>query len=329
MIGDDEPDDPEKQDPETQDRARALFLALNDRPGGAREAEALAWRRAHPAHEAAWLRAEAAWQSAGTLSQLAEARASHLAGYLERIEAHQTTRRRCKKKAAAGGITAAVLAAGLWLNAPHMFQNLGADHVAPAAHTLSVALGDGSTVLLDADSALSEQNIAGQRHVRLLRGGAYFEVKADTRPFVVETPDGDIRVLGTGFDVQILEGAAQVTLAHGRVEVSARDASTVLAPGQTVRLHAGGVGAVKETNLETALAWRDGCYAFYDARLGDVVAQIQRYRKGRIIIATRRLADERVSGSFALADADAALNSLRASFGFRILDLGRLIVISP
>lgn len=309
--------------------ARALFLDLNDRPTARRQAAARAWRTADPAHEAAWQRVESAWHSGGALAGLGQARAQHLAGYLDRIEQNRTSKRRRKKQALAGGITAALVAGALWVTQPHLLQNLGADHIAPLGLPVTVALDDGSTVLLDGDSALAQSDTATERRVRLLRGGAYFEVRPDSRPFVVETPEGEIRVLGTGFDVQLLEDAANVTLVHGRVEVRGDTAAAVLEPGQSVQMQSQGLGPVEEASLESALAWRDGRYVYYNARLADVLGQIQRYRPGRIVVATRRLADERVSGSFALSDPQAALNSLKGSFGFRMVDLGRLTIISP
>jgi transmembrane sensor len=60
------------------------------------------------------------------------------------------------------------------------------------------------------------------------------------------------------------------------------------------------------------------------------VSEIQRYRRGRIVIATSRLAEERVTGSISLADTDVALASLQASLGFRMTTVaGRLTVIGP
>ena len=104
----------------------------------------------------------------------------------------------------------------------------------------------------------------------------------------------------------------------------------MLEPGQQVAFGADGLAPVQSVDLGDSLAWRDGRFVFYRARLGDVLAEIGRYRKGRIVIASSRLADERVTGSFSLADTDAALASLQASVGFRLTGLGgRIAVITP
>jgi transmembrane sensor len=134
------------------------------------------------------------------------------------------------------------------------------------------------------------------------------------------------------FDVGILGDGAAVTLESGKVDVTIDGGtrSIVLEPGERVRFGQHGAGPVEKVKLDDALAWRGGRYIFYRARLSDVVAEIGRYRRGRILIASNSLGDQLVTGSFMLADTDAALTSLQASVGFRITSLtGALTVISP
>ena len=103
-----------------------------------------------------------------------------------------------------------------------------------------------------------------------------------------------------------------------------------LSPGQQIHVTATGVGTATSVDLDDAMAWHEGRFVFYRARLDDVVSQIERYRPGRIVIATQALAGERVTGSFRLDDTVGALASLQATVGFRTVSLGnRLTVISP
>lgn len=75
------------------------------------------------------------------------------------------------------------------------------------------------------------------------------------------------------------------------------------------------------------MAWHGGRYIFYRARLGDVMRELERYRPGRVVIPSSALADQRVTGSFSLADTDKALDSLQASIGFRIRKVTNYLVI--
>ena len=75
------------------------------------------------------------------------------------------------------------------------------------------------------------------------------------------------------------------------------------------------------------MAWHGGRYVFDNARLGDVVAQIERYRPGRLVVVSRSLANHRISGSFPLADPDRALVSIQSIVGFRMIGLGGKLVL--
>lgn len=276
---------------------------------------------------------EAAWQAAEQPGRrLADEEADEIAVYLKAMDGARPRRKIGGKLLLPCLLIIAALSGAIWLEHPGLIDDLRADYVTDRGERRSVTLTDGSTVLLDADSALSSDFSAGQRRVRLLRGAAYFSVVPSGLPFVVEAANGEVSVLGTGFEVRLVDEGGAVTLEHGRVAVKLDDRSgqTILEPGQQVLFGPKGVAAVTSVTLDDALAWRQGRYTFYRARLADVVGEIQRYRQGRIIVVSGKLADERVTGSFPLADTDAALASLQASVGFELHRLtNRLTIIGP
>lgn len=327
-------DPPRRTEAEIGEEARAWFVRLLRQPAAAERARFEAWRNADPAHDAAFRRIEAAWKASGKPGERAAAReADKLAVYLDAMDRAKAQRKTGRRLGAASIALALLLGAGLWLERPNLLQDLAADHVTPRGERRTVTLADGSTALLDADSALAEDHDGGERRVRLIRGGAFFDVLASGTPFVVEAADGEVRVLGTRFDVRLLGEGGVVTLEHGSVAVEAGQETrggAILEPGQQVRFDGAGVGTVEEVDLGDALAWRGGRLVFYRARLADVVREVERYRAGRVVIVGSALAGERVTGSFPLADTDAALRSLQASVGFRMNSVaGRLVVIGP
>ena len=99
----------------------------------------------------------------------------------------------------------------------------------PYGATQTLALSDGSTVELSGGSTLSHPRRwdAAERRVRL-EGEAFFDVVAHEKPFVVETFNADVTVLGTQFNVRAWRNdpapETAVALASGRVAVSARQA---------------------------------------------------------------------------------------------------------
>ncbi|MEP9370460.1 FecR domain-containing protein [Xanthobacter sp. VNH20] len=54
-----------------------------------------------------------------------------------------------------------------------------ADYIAPVGERRTVALGDGSMVELNTDTAMAVDLQAGRRSVRLFRGKAFFQVTHD------------------------------------------------------------------------------------------------------------------------------------------------------
>lgn len=316
-----------------RDMAREWFVALLAEPTPARQAEFERWLRADPAHFEAYQSVEATWHAMESPGQrLAEKEADELSGYLEAMDRTKRDRKTTKRLGIVGIVLAALVSGAIWLERPSLIENLRADYVTERGERRNIKLADGSSVLLDADSALADASVTGERRVKLIRGGGFFDVVPSSEPFVVEAANGEVRVLGTGFDVRLLADGGSVTLEHGRVSVTTdrKPDATVLQPGEQVHFGPKGVAAVQAVVLEDALAWRGGRYTFYRARLADVVNEIARYRKGRIVIATSALADERVTGSFSLGDTDEALSSLQASVGFEIHNLtSRLTVIGP
>lgn len=83
-------------------------------------------------------------------------------------------------------------------------------------------LPDGSTVYLNKRTTLDYQKnwLDKERKVRLTRGEVFFEVKRDTtRPFVIQSGNSTITVLGTSFHVRRENGETEVIVSTGVVRV--------------------------------------------------------------------------------------------------------------
>ena len=211
------------------------------------------------------------------------------------------------------------------------------DRFQPTAHLLadlrtgtgerrSVALPDGSVLHLDTRSAVDLAFDATHRAIVLRAGRVAVETAhagaAERRPFVVLTPGGSLRALGTRFAVQVLEeGASRVTVTQSAVAARPPDCAAAPAPpcagerivqaGQTALLHSGRVQAPEPAPPEHD-AWKDGLLVVENQPLADVVAQLARYRPGRLAV-DPRVAGLRVTGTLPLADTDQALLALTAA----------------
>lgn len=220
----------------------------------------------------------------------------------------------------------AMLAAGLSavILGPDLLLRWNADLRTAAGETEVVALPDGSRVTLAPQTALAKDFDDGRRHVRLLAGEAYFEVEHDTaRPFVVETQDAAVRVLGTAFSVRNTQDGTRVELAQGQValhleEPGASDALSLL-PGDVVTVERSS-RRVQRSHVDPAdiALWREGRLSVTDQPFGDVVSQIQRQHGAYIVVAQDELLSRRVTGLYDLRDPDKALDALVAPFGLKV-----------
>jgi transmembrane sensor len=315
-------------------QAVAWFTRMNGAPSASDKQDFAQWLAASSAHARSYRKLEALWSDLGPLADVLGSReAARLAGPLEKID-ELRRKRRIGKIGAGIALSLAMLLAGgwIWLEQPHLLQDLHADYVTARGEQRNVTLADGSTILLDADTALAVELSPARRRVRLLRGTVFFEVRPSQAPFVVEAHNGEASVLGTAFEVAARrDDEVTVTLDHGSVRVGLLDRSqdVVLKPGESVEYGAAGLGPTQAVDLGEATAWRMGRFIFTNARLADVLQQIGRYRDGRIVLLGSGLGDRRVSGNIALRDTDAALAAVQSSVGLRITRLGRLTMIGP
>lgn len=310
------------------DQAVQWFVLLRDEDATTEDRRAFAhWLALDPTHGTAWRSVERMW---GGLDALAPEVAR------QRRKPRRSSR---LKRGAAVALLLAAIGIG-WQMAP---TGLFADYRTAIGEHRMIVLQDGSQVDLGPTSALDVSFSAGERRVRLLTGEAFFTVTKDAvRPFVVAAENGEVKVLGTAFDVKIADGVA-VAVAHNAVQVSAQasaqtpdrpgivpDAPVVVKQGQIVRYDSGGISAVGAADLESIQAWRHGQLVFRDVPLDTVLTELQRYRSGRIALIGGALGQRRVTAVFDAAKTEQALDTIAESLSLRIYRAaGLLTVITP
>lgn len=307
------------------------FSRINEQPGQAEGAAFKRWLLADPAHRTAYQQAQALWQkSAAPAARLADEEHESLQRYLDAM-ARPPAYGRWRRTAALAMAACLVLAVGVaggW-RPGNWWQDLRADY-SSAGQVRLVALADQSQVTLDAGSAIAVDFAHGERRVRLLHGAAFFQVTHTGEPFLVEAAGGEVRVLGTQFEVRDQGEGAQVTVRNGRVAVSPAQGAVAreLTANQQVAYSAGTVGDTLAVDSDNRLAWREGWLNYYQAPLAQVVEDLGRYYPGRILLLDGELGQRKVSGSFPVAEPLLALDSLGKVMGFsRQTVLGRLTLV--
>lgn len=310
-----------------KDAAAEWFVRLRHQPVSDGDRAAFeAWRDAEPAHAEAYREMERLWAGLDQIEPPAEDRGR--SDHARAAIAHQAPlgrRRALRRFAIAASVTALACVGAYGLAPPGLF----ADHRTGFGEQRQIVLEDGSTAHLNTASALAVEFTTGSRRVVLQTGEAYFEVATDsTRPFIVEAGNGRIEALGTAFSVRLADGAVEVIVTESRVAVAVPGKEPKrLAAGQGLRFTGSGLGDIADVDTATALAWRRGRMVFDNRPLGEVLAELARYRQGRILVLDSAVESLPVTGSFSIADTDATLDTIERILPVRLRRFGELLVL--
>lgn len=152
----------------------------------------------------------------------------------------------------------------------------------PRGGQFQVILPDGTHVWLNAASVLKYpvRFSKAERTVELV-GEAYFEVAKDPkRPFILQTLDQKVAVLGTHFNVNVYpeDKLHKTTLLEGAIRVSSKNGENplLLKPGQEYE-SGHGKPKVRQVDAEESVAWKNGEFVFTDESLESIMNKIARW----------------------------------------------------
>lgn len=286
----------------------------------------LRWRDQTAAHEAAAHEAESILRALGETRQ-----ADRLRHRVEPISFADGPgpRRVGRRLLFAGAAAASVAAIAVGLPTVLPLAALYADHATTVGERKRIMLSDGSTVFLNTDTALSIDYSGQDRRLVLHHGQALFEVARDpNRPFVVEADGAETRALGTIFAVQRTETCADVVVTEGAVEVRVGLLRAVrLQAGQRLGFGAGASRKPQPVDGDAATAWQRGKLIFNRRPLQNVVAELERYRAGRIVVMGERLKALEVTGVFDLDDPDRLLRTIEETTKAQVIHMPLLTII--
>jgi transmembrane sensor len=206
----------------------------------------------------------------------------------------------------------------------HWFDRYISDYRTGTGELQDIHLADGSHLLLNTNTAVSVEYSESLRHITLHHGQAQFTVAKDAnRPFEVVSGGLAIRALGTAFEVyNPSQGEMSVTVQEHAVAVTienethneeiARQSQLEVKEGQRLRYdHTGHLTAPEAINLAQANAWQQRRLFMNDRPLAELVAELGRYRTGRIFISDPSLKNLHITGAFSLANPDETLAKVK------------------
>jgi len=298
-------------DPVMREAVAWFGITHGDTVSAADQAAFRAWMRRDPAHPTAYAEVEQLWAGAAGLPAVTERK-------------RKTRRVLTRRMFTQAGMLLAI-GGGAWMfKETHPF----ADYRTATGERRNFALPDGSSADLSTATALSIDFGPDRRNVFLEAGEAFFAVAQDARrPFAVQARNGTTTALGTAFSVSIVDGSVRVTVAEHAVEVATATQVARVEEGSQVTYDSNALSAPVSTDAEAELAWRGGQLVFASARFDRVVAALNRWRSGRIIIMDDALTGRIVTVIVDLNRTDDIMAQLSDALPIRVVHVTPLVTL--
>ena len=201
----------------------------------------------------------------------------------------------------------------------------------PAGERVAMVLSDQTIVYLTSNSYLKYPTRfdKDKREVTLM-GRAYFEVKKSKVPFIVNTSDMNIEVLGTSFDVESRNtgSSASVILVEGSVKVYADGKTQLIHPDEQMSIQRETREmTVKNVDSKLMTMWKDGVLIVRGQSFAELIESLSSWYGVKIIDRSGVSNNDKFNGRFDREDIEAAIKavSISANIRYKIED-GKLIL---
>lgn len=193
----------------------------------------------------------------------------------------------------------------------------------PAGQCVNVTLPDGSNIWLNAQTTIQYPVSFNKENRQVkLDGEAYFDVAKDSkRPFIVNTKECSVEVLGTKFNIDAYSSRDkfETVLMEGSVKVSMLDDPTQavsLKPNNKVYRSNGKLLTQKVSNYER-YRWKEGLICFVDEPFKVVMEDFEKFYGLTIVVNNQKVTQYLYTGKFKQTDGvDYALSLLQKNIHF-------------
>jgi transmembrane sensor len=296
------------------------------------DAEALKrWQHQSAAHAEAFAEASRLWQSFGPAGQNLLQRSGAMA---EPSPQAEPGRRVGRRVLLGGGLAAAAAAAGAAIWRPPFalwpsWSELAADYRTSTGEQRRIALASSVSVQLNTQTSITVLSAAADR-IELISGEAAITTRPDAaKPFTVIAAAGRTVAGQATFEVRYLGSQVCVTCLAGAVRVERGNAAVAVQEKQQLVYTDRLMGKPVTIDPAVTSAWREGLLIFRYTPLTQVVAEVNRYRPGRIVVLNAELGHKLVNGRFHIDRIDEVLVQLQQAFGAQVTSLpGGIVLLS-
>ena len=156
----------------------------------------------------------------------------------------------------------------------------------PAGQRINLELSDGTKVWLNSRTKIEYPAVFADKERRIkLDGEAYFQVAQNIhKPFIVQTPKGNVEVLGTQFNVEAYadDKTITATLVEGSIAMAYENKKSnwteqEIQPGQEI-VYTAAQQQIKidQADVEVITSWKDGKLIFRDTPFKEVLKMLSK-----------------------------------------------------
>lgn len=183
----------------------------------------------------------------------------------------------------------------------------------PAGQRINIMLSDSTSVWLNSNTKFSYPSVFATNNRRVyLDGEAYFEVSANrNKPFYVHTSKGEVKVLGTHFNLEAYANSDifKTSLFEGKVRVKVKANNIYLKPDQMVCFHENGKIHLETIHDYDQFRWREGLICIKSVKFKDIMKTFTKYFGDSIVVQNKKLEHYKYTGKF--RQSRGVINALR------------------
>lgn len=223
-------------------------------------------------------------------------------------------------------VSGGALAAGLALtlgNWKHL-ENLRADHATAVGERRTVSMTDGIRLTLNTDSALRVRPTEDGPRLDLLRGEVFVQSRL---PLEITLGDTLVSAQPGALNLRRADPAPAVTVEQGSAMVTLAGFSDTLKAGQEAAWDEATGSWLRRAAGREAAPWRDGRLVVGNWPVARVLAELERYHPGRIVLTDGVLGTEMVNGVYDLSRPADAVRAVAQAFGATVREVTPYLLV--
>ena len=193
-------------------------------------------------------------------------------------------------------------------------SELSADYRTETGEQRQIMLADSVSVEMNTQTSIALRSSAGNPdRFELIAGEAM--VFAPKTSVTVLAAGGRVVASGARFNVRYVGQPVCVTCLDGAVEVEVPAKAVVLSAGKQVIYSTSGFDDPTMIDPTVVTAWKNGIVIFDGTPISEVIAEVNRYRHGKVILTNTALGRERFNARFRIENIDRVVGQIAQVFG--------------